>query len=66
MRLSGRPWGDIVQVNDGLGYLALVRARSGRRPLVDQVAGHWRPGPVKPNEVTGHWRRTGPRPEPNP
>lgn len=64
MRLSGVREGDIVQVNDGLSYLAIVRGRRGHRLLVNPLAGHWHPAPIKPNQVTGHWRRIGPRPEP--
>ena len=31
MRLAGVREGDIVQVDDGLAYLAMVRGRRGRR-----------------------------------
>jgi hypothetical protein len=59
MRLSGVRDGDIVRVNDGLSYLALVRGRRGRRLLVAPLTGRWNPAPVKATDVVAHWRRTG-------
>jgi hypothetical protein len=59
MRLSGVREGDIVRVDDGFAYFALVRGRHGRRILVDPLGGKWNPAPVKATEVVGHWRRVG-------
>lgn len=56
MRLSGIRDGDIVQVDDGLPYFAIVRGRDRRRLLVKPVAGKFTPKPVKASEVVGHWR----------
>jgi hypothetical protein len=47
MRLSGVRDGDMVPVNDGLTYLALVRGCRGRRLLVAPLTGSWNPAPVK-------------------
>lgn len=62
MRLAGVREGDIVQVDDGLAYFAVVHGRRGRRLLVAPLAGAWRPPPVRATDVVGHWRRAGPRP----
>jgi hypothetical protein len=61
MRLANVRDGDIVRVDDGLVYFALMRERRGRRLVVDPISGPWRPAPVKASDVQGHWRRTGPR-----
>jgi hypothetical protein len=60
VRHSGEREGDIVRVDEGLAYFALVRGRRGRRLLVNPLAGGWNPAPVKASEVVGHWRRVGP------
>jgi hypothetical protein len=59
VRLSGVREGDIVQVNDGLPYFAIVRGRCGRRLIVNPLAGRFLPAPVKATDVTAHWRRVG-------
>lgn len=61
MRLSGVRDGDIVQVDDGLPYFALVRGRQGRRLLVRPLSGKFAPRPIKASEVVGHWRKAGRR-----
>ena len=61
MRLANVRDGDIVEVNDGLPYFAIVRARRGRRLLVDPIGGKFQPPPVKPKDVVGHWRKARPR-----
>lgn len=61
MRLASVREGDIVRVDDGLVYFALVRGRRGRRLVVNPLNGAWNPAPVKATEVVGHWRRTGPQ-----
>jgi hypothetical protein len=63
VRLSRVREGDIVRVDDGFLYFALVRGRRSRRLLVDPISGPWNPAPVKATEVIGHWRRVGPRRE---
>lgn len=60
MRLASLREGDIVQVNDGLHYLAWVRGRRGRRLLVEPLSGKFHPSPVKASDVVAHWRKTGP------
>ena len=61
MRLANVRDGDIVEVNDGLSYFAIVTARNGRRLNVEPIGGKFRPAPVKPKDVVGHWRKTRPR-----
>jgi hypothetical protein len=61
VRLAGVREGDIVRIDDGLSYLALVRGRRGRRLLVAPLNGRWNPAPIKAAAVTAHWRRAGPR-----
>lgn len=58
MRLTGIREGDIVEVNDGLPYHALVRERErGRLRIV--MFGSRSVRTVKAGEVVGHWRRAG-------
>jgi hypothetical protein len=61
MKLASVRDGDIVEVNDGLSYLAIVTARNGRRLVVEPIGGKFRPVPVKPPDVVGHWRKVRPR-----
>jgi len=57
MRLANIREGDIVEVKDGLPYLAFVRGRRGRRLLVDPVNGKFSPAPVRGSDVVTHWRQ---------
>jgi hypothetical protein len=59
MRLTGIREGDIVEVNDGIPYLAIVRGRQGRRLLVDPLRGVFHPAPVPASYVVTCWRRVG-------
>lgn len=61
MRLASIRDGDIVEVNDGLPYLAIVRSRNGRRLRVDPISGKFSPAPVRAADVVGHWRKVRPR-----
>jgi hypothetical protein len=57
MRITSVRDGDIVEVNDGLLYLARVRGRRGRRLIVEPLSGKFNPAPVRSSEVIAHWRR---------
>src|SRR4051812_30264088 len=63
MRLASVRDGDIVEVNDGLPYLAVVRCRRGRRLVVDPIVGNFSPAPVKAADVVAHRRKVRPRKE---
>lgn len=61
MRLASIRDGDIVEVNDGLPYLAIVRSRAGRRLRVEPISGKFSPAPVRAGDIVAHWRKVRPR-----
>ena len=64
MRLANIREGDIVEVNDGLPYLACARGRRRRRLLVEPVNGKFSPAPVRGADVVAHWRQARTRSAP--
>ena len=63
MKLAGgvkfaaiRP-GDVVEINDGLPFLAVVREEREGRLVVQPLARvrKFRPRPAKPREIVCHW-----------
>jgi hypothetical protein len=64
MRLESIRAGDIVQIDDGLPYLAHVeqaRGVGGNRLIVVALNGSHAMRTVKARDVVAHWRRTGAR-----
>jgi hypothetical protein len=60
MRTASIRPGDIVRVDDGMPYLALVERREGRAFIVRPINGPpANPRHVKARWVVGHWRKAG-------
>lgn len=57
MRLTGIHEGDIVRVDDGLPYHAIVRERERRQLLVEAIGRTGFVRTVKAVDITHHWRR---------
>jgi hypothetical protein len=62
MRTASIRPGDIVRVDDGMPYYALVDCRAGRALVVRPINGPpANPRHVKAGRVVGHWRRAAQR-----
>lgn len=59
MNLTSIRPGDIVVVDDGLPFYALVKDRQPRQLSVEPLAGTFHPKPVKARDVKSHWRKAG-------
>jgi hypothetical protein len=57
MQLNAVREGDIVRVNDGLPYLAIVTAKYPRRLTVSSLDGSFALRTVKAAWITAHWRK---------
>lgn len=56
MRLAGIRAGDIVRVDDGLPFYALVIERAERRLIVNPITGPRGLRHASATQVTSHWR----------
>jgi hypothetical protein len=57
VRLTTIRPGDVVLVDDGLPFYALVKDKQPARLRVQPICGHFNPRPVKASDVKVHWRR---------
>jgi hypothetical protein len=57
VKLTSIKPGDVVLVDDGLPFYALVKDKQRGRLGVQPICGHFNPRPVKAMDIKGHWRR---------